>query len=110
MASSIHVRRGKDGRVAWGAGPQNLGLANYTITERADKLEYTTFESTNGQEENSVGVEGVDQEYEGDWDAAVNRYDSPPNITPTDAAGPPHSYLTKSDPTSSLFPLLTIFS
>ncbi len=107
--ASIKVRRGKSGRLVWGSGLTNLALEEYSTPHKADKIDYTTFESA-GKAESTTGIEEVEWSAKGSWNAALNYYDTTPGIYPRDDGGPAKFYTNQTDAIYNSFPIVTILS
>lgn len=87
MATYTRFRSGKNSRVS--ANGSNLYLANYTVGERVDDLDLTNFESYDtpsaaSYDEGTVGVQGLDWSFRGDWDFTTNPMSGAPGIYPRD--------------------------
>jgi hypothetical protein len=77
-------RSGKGGRTQ--ANGSNIKMNEYSLTDKADKLPTDCFEG-NGQGQQIIGIEDLDIEIRGDWDAHQNFFDSPPAFYPQDSYG-----------------------
>lgn len=82
--SSGKQRSGKASRLT--VAGVNLNVKNMSVSQHADDLDTTNFEAA-GYDNGTNGVTGVDWDFDGDWDAGRNFYDSPPGIYPRDDLG-----------------------
>lgn len=83
MAAIGHMRIGKNSDVV--VEGDSLNFATWRTTDHADDINTTHFNSISDQ--GTVGVEGVDWNMGGQWDAATNAYDDPPGLYPRDNLG-----------------------
>lgn len=83
MSGAIgQFRSGKNARVS--VSGANLLQNEWDVTDRGDWQDTTNFEDS-GEEQGLVGIEGLDYNVKGDWNAETNVYDDPPGIFPQDA-------------------------
>jgi hypothetical protein len=75
------ARSGKGSRIS--ANGTNLNQSEWNTDFKGDDLDTTVFESQ-GYDEGTIGIEGVDWDFKGRWDAIQNFYNSPPGIFPQD--------------------------
>lgn len=94
MAVSGKQRAGKNSRVQIVA--TNLKLANWKCTWAGDDIDTTHFECA-GADQGTIGIIKTDWNCGGQWDAAVNAYDSPPGLYPRDDLGAIKFYENVSD-------------
>lgn len=109
MASSIKVRRGKSMRLAWGSTPTNLGIEEFTDNAKADKIDYSTFES-GGFAESTNGLDEMEWSVKASWNAGLNYYDTTPGIYCRDDGGPAKFYMNQTDAIYNNLPVVTILS
>lgn len=82
--SSGKQRAGKGCRLVILA--QNINVKTVNFSDEADDLDTTNFEAV-GWENGTPGVRVGKWDFDGDWDAGRNFFDSPPGITPRDDLG-----------------------
>lgn len=76
------LRSGKGSRVQ--VNGTNMTQAEYSVKDGADKLDTTNFEST-GLGQSTIGIEELDYNVRGNWDATIRPTTSdPPGIFPRD--------------------------
>lgn len=81
MAVVGKIRSGKGGRITVGA--TNVTLAEWSLTRKGEDIDTVSFESL-GEDQGTIGVTSTDYSVKGDWDAAQNRWESPPGFYPRD--------------------------
>ena len=82
--SSGQQRAGKGAQLTILSANLNVKTANVTV--HADDLDTTNFECV-GYDTGTYGIMGMDWDFDGDWDAGRNFYDTPPGIYPRDDLG-----------------------
>lgn len=84
MAAVGKQRAGKNSRIQ--VAGTNLRYATWKATWQGDDLDTVNMESL-GADQGLVGVIGCTWSLNGDWDANINAYDSPPGLYPRDDMG-----------------------
>lgn len=85
MAGPVgHFRAAKGSRVSVEA--TILKKSTWEVTYRGDDLDTTTFESQ-GFEQGTIGIVGLDWSLGANWDAQQNNLDDPPGLFPRDNLG-----------------------
>lgn len=74
----------------------HLNMAEWRANGRGDDLDTTNFES-GGAETGLIGVQVIEWDMGGDWDAINNFYDEPPGIYPRDDFGTLRLYQSFAD-------------
>lgn len=64
----------------------NLNVKTINVSQHSDELDTTNIEAA-GYDTGTVGVTGLDWDFDGDWDAGKNFYDAVPGIYPRDDLG-----------------------
>lgn len=100
-------RSAKGSRIS--VGNVNLNLAEWDATHRGDDLDTTNFES-GGVEQGTIGIEVVEYDLKGDWDAGRNPFDSPPGLYPRDDLLTVRLYENVSDNCFWAFPTSRVIS
>lgn len=107
MAIAGKQRAAKGSRIK--ANGATLNFGEWDTDDKADKLDGTNFES-GGQGQGTTGIETVEYNAGGLWDAGKNAYDSPPGIYPQDSFANLYFYENVTDNVFWLFPLALILS
>ena len=92
--SGISARSGINGRVSLDGTVANL--AEWKVTTRSEFLDTSNHES-NGYEEGIFGFRGADITLTGDWDAALNPFDDPPNLEDGQFIANTKLYISRTD-------------
>jgi hypothetical protein len=100
-------RSAKGSRIS--IGGTALQKSGWEVTDQADDLDTTTFES-GGVYQNTVGIEKADWSLRGLWDAGANAYDNPPGLYPRDNLSTLNFYENVSDNIFWSFPTATVLS
>lgn len=74
-------RSGKTAKVT--VNGEAIVLQSYNVQQRGDDLDTVNFESE-GYDEGILGIEGLDWNFRGDWNASRTPWTDPPGIYPRD--------------------------
>jgi hypothetical protein len=107
MAAVGKMRAGKNSRFQVAAA--NLCAANWKMTWAGDDLNTTNFESA-GADQGTIGIIRTDWSVGGDWNAAVNAFDSPPGLYPRDDLGAIRAYENVTDNVGHYLPVNRVIS
>jgi len=101
-----HQRAGKGARITVGGAALNYG--EFNCEDKADDLDETNFES-GGIEQGTIGIEWVEYDASGYYDASNNPYDTPA-LFPRDNLANMRFYINSAESAQWIFTLARVLS